>query len=132
MVEQPVPRGTLLAAGAVLAIFLATPASALAATAFSGVAAGDMTSNDVILWTRTFDPTTGRPLATAVTAQLAAEPEFSKIIFRLPRQDKSGARRHTEDRCDGARRPYPLFLSFCCRRWRGQPDRPVRHRAARQ
>jgi len=81
MVEQPVLRGTLLALGAVLAIFLATPASALAATAFSGVAAGDMTSNDAILWTRAFDPTTGRPLAAAVTAQLAAEPEFNKIIF---------------------------------------------------
>src|SRR5215469_8226670 len=81
MVEQPVPRGTLLAAGAVLAILLGTPASALAATAFSGVAAGDMTSNDAILWTRAFDPTTGRPLATEVTAQLAAEPEFRKITF---------------------------------------------------
>ena len=81
MVEQPVPRGRLLAAGAVLAIFLATAASAVAATAFSGVAAGDMTSNDAILWTRIFDPPTGRPLATAVTAQLAAEPEFHKIIF---------------------------------------------------
>ena len=81
MVEQPMLRGTLVAAGAVLAIFFATPASPLAATAFSGVAAGDMASNDAILWTRAFDPTTGRPLAAAVTAQLAAEPEFHKIIF---------------------------------------------------
>ena len=48
MVEQPVPRGRLLAAGAVLAIFLATPASAVAATAFSGVAAGDMTSTPAL------------------------------------------------------------------------------------
>ena len=71
MVEQPMLRGTLRAAGAVFASFLATPASPLAATAFSGVAAGDMASNDAILWTRAFDPTTGRPLAAAVTAVTA-------------------------------------------------------------
>jgi phosphodiesterase/alkaline phosphatase D-like protein len=55
MVKQPMLRGTLVAAGAVLAIFFATPASPLAATAFSGVAAGDMASNDAILWTRAFN-----------------------------------------------------------------------------
>src|SRR5262249_13794159 len=130
-VEQPALRGPLLAAGGVLAIFLATPASALAATAFSGVAAGDMTSNDAILWTRTFDPATGRPLATAVTAQLAAEPEFRKITFAYRGKtnpardgtlkiDATGLAGHTryfyrfaaEGKAHGAWRPYPLVQNF--------------------
>jgi tripartite-type tricarboxylate transporter receptor subunit TctC len=46
---------------------------------FSGVAAGDMTSNSAILWTRTVDSETGQPVATELTAQVAADPEFRSI-----------------------------------------------------
>src|SRR5712691_11040579 len=63
------------------AVFLLVSGGALAATAFSGVAAGDMTNSDAILWTRTFDPASGQPLAAAVTAQVATEPEFRNILF---------------------------------------------------
>jgi len=62
-----------------LAAALVEPA--LAATAFSGVAAGDTSLEDAILWTRTFDPATGQPVAAALTVQLAGEPEFRTILF---------------------------------------------------
>lgn len=53
----------------------------VAATAFSGVAAGDLGSRDAILWTRTFDPASGQPLKADLTAQLATERGFRKILF---------------------------------------------------
>jgi len=40
-----------------------------------------MSADEAILWTRTVDAATSRPVATALTAQLAAEPEFRKILF---------------------------------------------------
>jgi phosphodiesterase/alkaline phosphatase D-like protein len=63
------------------ASLLLDPAGPLAATAFTVVAAGDMSADEAILWTRTVDAATSRPVATALTAQLAAEPEFRKILF---------------------------------------------------
>src|ERR1700730_11611515 len=63
-----------------LAALLVNPGAPVAETAFSGIAAGDMSANDAILWTRTFDPATGHPQAAVVTAQLAAEPEFRKLL----------------------------------------------------
>lgn len=61
-----------------LAAFLYS-ASGLAATAFTGVAAGDVSAHDAILWTRAFDPESKQPLAAPLTAQLAAEPGFRDI-----------------------------------------------------
>jgi len=65
---------------ALLAMWVVNSGAALAETEFSGVAAGDMSANDAILWTRTVDPRTGQPSATSLTAQLAAEPEFRNIL----------------------------------------------------
>ncbi len=50
-------------------------------TPFSGVAAGDATSNDAILWTRTFDPLTKKGVNTDLTAQVSTDPNFAKIAF---------------------------------------------------
>ena len=38
-----------------IALVFAYPVAVLAATAFTGVAAGDMSANDAVLWTRTAD-----------------------------------------------------------------------------
>lgn len=82
MIERSSLRVILIAASAGLVAFLINAGGPLAETAFSGVAAEDMNSNDTILWTRTVDPATGQPLATALTAQLAAEPEFRTSCSR--------------------------------------------------
>ena len=74
-------RAVFTGAAASLAAFLINSGGLLAATAFSGVAAGDMSANDAILWTRTFDPATSQPVAAALTAQLATEREFRNIRF---------------------------------------------------
>jgi len=44
---------------------LLNPAGPLAATTFTSVAAGDMSADDAILWTRTIDTASGRPVAAA-------------------------------------------------------------------
>jgi len=60
--------------------FLAVVASALkAATTFSGVAAGDMTANDVILWTRAEN--SGQSVA--LTLQISPDYDFSKVVREL-------------------------------------------------
>jgi phosphodiesterase/alkaline phosphatase D-like protein len=74
-------RPVFVGVAASLIAFLNTGSSSLGTTAFSGVAAGDMTTNDAILWTRTVDSVTGEPMATLLTAQLADEPEFRKVLF---------------------------------------------------
>jgi phosphodiesterase/alkaline phosphatase D-like protein len=71
----------VIAAAASAAALLVNASAALAATGFSGVAAGDMTAHEVILWTRAVDPANGHPVATVLTAQLAAEPEFRNVLF---------------------------------------------------
>jgi phosphodiesterase/alkaline phosphatase D-like protein len=71
----------ILTAAANAAIWLALPEAALAGVAFTGVAAGDMTATDAILWTRTADAAGDQPVAAALTAQLSAEPGFGKILF---------------------------------------------------
>jgi phosphodiesterase/alkaline phosphatase D-like protein len=81
MVERAGLRARRLGAAAGLAVLLAASASSFAETGFSGVAAGDMTERDVILWTRAFDTATGRPADAAVTAQLAAEPGFRAVLL---------------------------------------------------
>ena len=49
---------------------------------FSGVAAGDATSTDVILWTRAQD--TNNPAATALTAQVALDNGFASLAGSFP------------------------------------------------
>jgi uncharacterized protein YjiK/phosphodiesterase/alkaline phosphatase D-like protein len=49
--------------------------------AFSGVAAGDATSNDAILWTRTFDPITNKGVNSNLTAQVSTDANFGSIAF---------------------------------------------------
>jgi alkaline phosphatase D len=71
----------VLVAGLAAGLLMANPGNAAAAVVFSGVAAGDPTSNSAILWTRTVEPATSQPVATGLTAQLAAEPEFRNILF---------------------------------------------------
>ena len=48
---------------------------------FSGIAAGDATSNDAILWTRTFDPLTKKGVNTNLTAQVSTDASFATIAF---------------------------------------------------
>jgi alkaline phosphatase D len=81
MIERSSLRAIFVGAATSLTAFLITCGCSLAATAFSGVAAGDMSTHDAILWTRTVDPSTGVPMATALTAQLANDPEFRNILF---------------------------------------------------
>jgi len=74
-------RAIFIGAAASVAACLIDPAAPLAATAFSGVAAGDMSANDAILWTRTVESATSQPVASALTAQLADKPEFRNVLF---------------------------------------------------
>ncbi|MFN5594200.1 MAG: PhoD-like phosphatase N-terminal domain-containing protein, partial [Aphanizomenon sp.] len=48
---------------------------------FSGVAAGDVTSHDVILWTRTFDSVTKKGDNANLVAQVSTDPSFGVIAF---------------------------------------------------
>ena len=80
MTARPGLRRKFVAA-VVGAVGLFVAAGALAATGFTGLAAGDMTPAGAVLWTRTVDAASGYPLAAPVTAQLAAEPEFHNILF---------------------------------------------------
>ena len=81
MIRTPCLRKIFAGAAVSAAGLLLNPAGPLAATAFTSVAAGDMSADDAILWTRTIDTASGRPVAAALTAQLAAEPEFREILF---------------------------------------------------
>jgi alkaline phosphatase D len=81
MIDRSCALAVCIGAVASLAAYIGNPGSAAAATAFTAVAAGDMTASDAVLWTRTTDPASGQPVAAGVTAQLAAESEFRKILF---------------------------------------------------
>src|SRR5882762_6995404 len=52
---------------------------ARADVSFLGVAAGDATSSDAVLWTRALD--TNAPAATALTAQVTADPTFGTGVL---------------------------------------------------
>jgi alkaline phosphatase D len=80
VIARPSLRGMFFAA-AMSAAGLLLATGALAATGFTGVAAGDMTAATAILWTRTVDAASGQPLAVPMTAQLATDPEFRNILF---------------------------------------------------
>jgi phosphodiesterase/alkaline phosphatase D-like protein/predicted AlkP superfamily pyrophosphatase or phosphodiesterase len=65
-----------------------TPAATVNGTAisqnlpdFSGVAAGDTTTNSAILWTRTFDSLTKNGVSTKLNLQISTDPKFSTIPF---------------------------------------------------
>jgi len=73
-------------------------ASTAEGIAFSGVAAGDMGTNDAILWTRAFDPQTSQPVEAAL---LANDGELRKILFAHIGGDRPQTRRHGEDRSCG-------------------------------
>ena len=63
-----------LLATTMLSAVLALPASA--AVVYNGVAAGDMSTNDAILWTRADNGGN----TTALTAQVAADAGFSNVV----------------------------------------------------
>ena len=63
MIERPYLQRALIMPAATVAIFMMSFGAADAATTFTAVAAGDMSANDAILWTRTIDPGTGAPSA---------------------------------------------------------------------
>lgn len=82
MTERSALRAILIgAAPGVRRPFSPTRAACWARPRSAASAAGDMSAGDAILWTRTFDPSTGQPAAVAVTAQLAAEPQFRDVLF---------------------------------------------------
>jgi len=81
VIDRSSLRAIVIGAAASVSVFLIIPAAPLAAIVFTGVAVGDMSAGDAILWTRTVEPATSQPVATALTAQLAAEPEFRNILF---------------------------------------------------
>ena len=60
-----------------LAVF--APSSTQEAVIYSGVAAGDATTNDAILWTRTKNAKTKEGIATNLTAQVSKTPDFKQI-----------------------------------------------------
>ena len=53
----------------------------LAPIAFSGIAAGDATSSDAILWTRAYDPVTKKGDNTHLTAQVSTDPNFAANLY---------------------------------------------------
>jgi phosphodiesterase/alkaline phosphatase D-like protein len=48
---------------------------------FAGIAAGDITSNSAILWTRTFDPVTKNGMAARLKIQVSTDVNFTTIPF---------------------------------------------------
>jgi hypothetical protein len=69
MIERSRLQPGFVRPAATFATFVTSLDVALAATTFTGVAAGDMSTNDAILSTRTIDPGTGEPSATTLTAR---------------------------------------------------------------
>ena len=77
--HQPARGRALLRA---LAGLSAAALSARADLVFLGVAAGDATSTDAILWTRAVD--TNAPAAVALTAQVATDPAITANVLTFP------------------------------------------------
>ncbi len=74
--------------GTAVGVALLWPAGAMAgppAIAYTGIAAGDATSDSIVLWTRTADAQSGRGMATAVTVQVSPDRQF-----RTPGASRSG------------------------------------------
>jgi uncharacterized protein YjiK/phosphodiesterase/alkaline phosphatase D-like protein len=84
----PLPTVSSLSTAGVNGAFLAadgvetgSPGVIANAIKFSGVAAGDATSNDAIIWTRTFDAQTKKAVNTDLTAQVSTDPNFATVAF---------------------------------------------------
>ena len=83
--KVPSPLNLLTAAyiltGLTAGLGAISPQLAQATVLYNGVAAGDATDNSAILWTRTTnDVTTQQGIATNLTAQISADPNFSSIL----------------------------------------------------
>jgi phosphodiesterase/alkaline phosphatase D-like protein len=74
----------LVEGGQLLALYNPTTAASAATlkgkVAFSGVAAGDATTNSEILWTRTVDAATKQGISTTATVQVATDDKFANIV----------------------------------------------------
>src|SRR6266567_9004711 len=66
---------------ALVAGYLLKTTSADADVAFLGVAAGDATTNDVIVWTRAKDESNPQP--TAINVQISIDPTFTSGVTTL-------------------------------------------------
>ena len=67
--------------GLITAGLLIAPCPVHADVTFLGVAAGDASENEVVLWTRAID--TNAPSATALSVQLANDPTLSSVVIAL-------------------------------------------------
>lgn len=56
------------------------PGFAVTTISFNGVASGDATQNSIILWTRVIDISTKQGIVSNLTAQIATDSKFNKII----------------------------------------------------
>ena len=63
--------------------------------AYSGVAAGDATTNSAILWTRTFDSATSQGISENVTLQLSTDPNFATIPLSFVGATRDATRDYT-------------------------------------
>jgi alkaline phosphatase D len=64
----------------IILILVSPSMSVVATVSFNGVASGDATQNSIILWTRTFNSTTNQGLVSNLTAQIATDSKFRKIV----------------------------------------------------
>ncbi len=60
-----------------------TPTDNVSTPAFSGIAAGDITSNSAIVWTHTLDPIAKRGVRCNLKLQIATDLNFTKIPFSI-------------------------------------------------
>jgi len=67
-----------------LGFILFYPQVVLAETLYNGVAAGDPTTNSVILWTRTYDKVSTQGVVSNLTAEVATDRSFDHILFSFP------------------------------------------------
>ena len=96
MIRTPCLRKIFAGAAVSAAGLLLNPAGPLAATAFTSVAAGDMSADDAILWTRTIDTASGRSRPRSPRSSLpsrSSAKSFSAtrapLIRRAPGRSKS-------------------------------------------
>jgi alkaline phosphatase D len=57
-----------------------SPSLAVANVSFNGVASGDATENSIILWTRAINAATNQGIVSNLTAQVATDSKFGKIV----------------------------------------------------
>lgn len=69
------------AAGVAVGLALLLPQAARADVSYTGIAAGDATSNSAVVWTRTADAGSGSGVTTALTVQVATDRQFRSKVF---------------------------------------------------